>query len=139
MSLNLGGRIRTMRAERGLTLPQLADKAGLSKGLLSQLENSESPNPSLDTLNKIAKALEVTLSVLLEKRGVKARRFVPDQIAPELREFLAERREQGLETDEGVLQALYVLQERGGTGMRTQADWRWLYESIAMRLKGGGD
>ena len=35
----IGSRIRSLRLELGLTLPQLSDKAGVSIGLLSQLEN----------------------------------------------------------------------------------------------------
>ena len=58
--LNIGGRVRALRTEVQITLPALAERSGLSKGLLSKLENGEDPNPSLATLYKISEALDVT-------------------------------------------------------------------------------
>lgn len=63
---NLGERIRTLRTEQSMSLPTLAERSGLSKGLLSKLENNEESNPSLDTLYKIVSALKVTLGDILE-------------------------------------------------------------------------
>lgn len=57
--------IRRERKSQKITLPALARSAGISRGLLSGIENNR-PNISLDTLEKIAKAL-----------GVKARSLLP--------------------------------------------------------------
>jgi XRE family transcriptional regulator, master regulator for biofilm formation len=50
----VGKRIRALRIEKGINLPELAEKAGVSKGFLSQLENDEDANPSLDSLHKVS-------------------------------------------------------------------------------------
>lgn len=131
--MNLGKRIQHLRLERQITLPELAERAGVSKGLLSQLENAEAPNPSLDTLNKIAKALSITIAVLLDRGSVVTRAMVPDEMNEGLRKFLEERKRRKQPIDTHVAQALYVLQEREG-GPKTSDDWDWLYRSIEMSL-----
>jgi transcriptional regulator with XRE-family HTH domain len=47
---------------RGLSLQQVAEKSGLSKNMLYQYKNM---NPKVETLNKIAKALDVNTEDLL--------------------------------------------------------------------------
>ncbi|GBG95224.1 XRE family transcriptional regulator [Ligilactobacillus salitolerans] len=47
---------------RGLNLQQVAEKAGLSKNMLYQYKNM---NPKVETLDKIAKVLNVTKEDLL--------------------------------------------------------------------------
>jgi transcriptional regulator with XRE-family HTH domain len=126
----VGNRIKSLRIEKGLTLPALADNASLSKGLLYQIESSDNANPSLDTLNKIAKALGVTIALLLDKQPVKARRIVPESFEPGLESYIREARERGEPLNEDTLQALYVLQHRTGATAKTKEDWAWLYRSI---------
>jgi transcriptional regulator with XRE-family HTH domain len=50
--LRLGNKIRKLRQERRLTLQELADLTGMSKPLLSQIENDQ-VTPPLATLLKI--------------------------------------------------------------------------------------
>lgn len=57
----IGPFIRELRKARGMTMTQLAERTGFSQGFLSKLENSKSA-PSLSTLIKIAKILNVRLS-----------------------------------------------------------------------------
>lgn len=130
MPTTVGNRIKSLRVEQGHTLPALADKATLSKGLLYQIETSDDANPSLETLNKIAKALGVTVALLLDKESVKARRIVPESIEPGLEAYIRETRDRGDPLNEDTLQALYVLQHRAGAGAKTKEDWAWLYRSI---------
>ncbi|WP_438480854.1 helix-turn-helix domain-containing protein [Oleiharenicola lentus] len=130
MPTTVGNRIKSLRIEQGFTLPALADKASLSKGLLYQIETSEDANPSLDTMSKIAKALGVTIALLLDKETVKARRIVPESIEPGLEEYMKECKERGDTLNQDTLQALYVLQHRTGAGAKTKEDWAWLYRSI---------
>lgn len=56
----LGERLRELRHERSLSLKQLAELTGVSIALLSQVERNQI-DPSLDTLRKLAKALDVPL------------------------------------------------------------------------------
>lgn len=64
--LGLGYRIREVRSARGLTLTALADAAGLSAGLISQVERGLA-DPSLETLRRIAKVLEIPLFSLFRQ------------------------------------------------------------------------
>jgi transcriptional regulator with XRE-family HTH domain len=54
-----------MRLEEGLTLDALAARAGISKGMLVQVEQGRT-NPSLATLCRLANALGVSLPQLLD-------------------------------------------------------------------------
>jgi transcriptional regulator with XRE-family HTH domain len=60
----ISDRIRKLRIEKGWPLGRLADIAGLSKGYLSQIENSEK-NPPIGTLTKIAFGLGVDVIYLI--------------------------------------------------------------------------
>ncbi len=59
-ALNLGTQIRQLRNQRGFTLQNVADMTGLSKPLLSQIENNIA-SPPIATLIKISKALGVKI------------------------------------------------------------------------------
>ncbi|MEO3887689.1 XRE family transcriptional regulator [Nonomuraea sp. B5E05] len=62
----IGARIRELRTVRGLTLAQLAAEAGVSSGLISQVER-DLADPSLETLRKIAKVLDLPLFSLFQE------------------------------------------------------------------------
>jgi transcriptional regulator with XRE-family HTH domain len=66
--LRLGDKIRKLRQERRLTLQDLADLTGLSKPLLSQIENDQ-VTPPIATLLKIAKGLRVGIHFFFEDEG----------------------------------------------------------------------
>jgi len=134
--MNVGKKIRTLRLEKGFTLPALAEKAGVSKGFLFQIEDDEKANPSLETLNRLAKALDVTIAELLEKESVRAKRAIPENVNPALKEFIEEQNAKGLPVEPAALQALYALQHRKGKLPRSKEDWRYLYETIERVFKG---
>jgi transcriptional regulator with XRE-family HTH domain len=54
------------RTKRGLSMNRLAEKAGLSQSLVSSFEKTPW-NPTLDTLLRIAKALEINLGDVLKQ------------------------------------------------------------------------
>lgn len=56
---------RALRTDRGWSLDQLAGRAGVSKGMLVQIEQART-NPSIGTLCRIADAFGVTLAQLVE-------------------------------------------------------------------------
>ncbi|SNB47764.1 helix-turn-helix domain-containing protein [Geobacter sp. DSM 9736] len=66
--LRLGEKIRKLRQERRLTLQELSELSGLSKPLLSQIENDQ-VIPPLATLLKIAKGLKVGIHFFFEEEG----------------------------------------------------------------------
>ncbi|NQD69351.1 helix-turn-helix transcriptional regulator [Sphingobacterium shayense] len=57
----ISAKIKEIRKEKGITIQELADKAGVSKGLISQIENNRTV-PSLLVLINIVSALEVDLN-----------------------------------------------------------------------------
>ncbi len=59
-ALCLGSKIRKLRKRRGLTLQEVSDLSGLSKSLLSQIEN-ETSAPPIPTLARIARSLGVAI------------------------------------------------------------------------------
>ncbi|MCB0641928.1 MAG: helix-turn-helix transcriptional regulator [Phaeodactylibacter sp.] len=61
----IGKKIRKVRQDRSLTVQQLADRAGVSKGLISRIENNRTV-PSLPVLINIIKGLEVEISLFFE-------------------------------------------------------------------------
>ena len=63
----LGGRIKALRMERELQQRQLAEKAGLTPSMVSQIESGRL-TPSLNTLGKIAAALSVPIASLFDGR-----------------------------------------------------------------------
>ncbi|MBX9449041.1 MAG: helix-turn-helix domain-containing protein [Taibaiella sp.] len=59
--LEISKRIKNKRIEKRLTLQELADKSGVSKGLISQIENGRSI-PSLPVMFSIIQSLEIAVS-----------------------------------------------------------------------------
>lgn len=60
--------IRKVRLAQGMTVDQLAQKSGFSKGFISQVENFRI-TPSLKALIRIAEALGIQLSKLFDENG----------------------------------------------------------------------
>ena len=82
---NTGDRIRAIREKRGLTQDQLADKAKISTGFLSDVENGKR-NVSSENLLKIANALGASVDYLLRGETRETIQRQPVIIPPELSE-----------------------------------------------------
>ena len=63
----VAARVREYRTTLELTIGELADRSGVSKAMLSKIENARI-QPSLTTMTRIAQALRVPVTSLL--RGV---------------------------------------------------------------------
>lgn len=61
---SIGVQIRQHRKQFGFSLKELAEKTGVTPGFLGQVERGEC-NPSISTLNRIATALDTTISSFL--------------------------------------------------------------------------
>ncbi|SHJ08831.1 transcriptional regulator, XRE family with cupin sensor [Clostridium cavendishii DSM 21758] len=59
--------LKSLRAERNLSLGQLAELSDISKVMLSQIEKGDT-NPTINTLWKIANGLKVPYTSLLEQK-----------------------------------------------------------------------
>jgi transcriptional regulator with XRE-family HTH domain len=64
----VGLNVKRFRAERGLSQEELAFECGLHRSYVSGVERGVR-NPTVVVLEKIAKALKVATSLLLEERG----------------------------------------------------------------------
>lgn len=63
-------RAKTLREQRGLTVAELATKAGLARQTIYSVEGDPGHKPSIDVMVKIAQALGVTVDELLDPERV---------------------------------------------------------------------
>lgn len=61
----LGARVRRLRETRGLSLREIAQRAGVSESFVSQVERGAA-NPSVASLKRMADALDVSIGALFE-------------------------------------------------------------------------
>lgn len=128
----LAENIRKYRLKKQLTQPELAEKAGVSKGYVYMLESGEMTNPTFDMLHKIATALEVTIAELIGERKVQAKDEVPE-IPKSLAEFANQCRRAGEKLNEDDLVTLARMQFRGQRP-ETVEDWQYVYEFLKRTL-----
>jgi len=69
----IAARVRELRLQLRLTVAQLSSRSGLSKGMLSKMENAKT-SPSLATLTRLSSALDVPLTAFF--RGLDEERDV---------------------------------------------------------------
>ena len=67
-------KIQQTRKNKGLTLAQLSEEVGLSKELLSRIENNQ-VSPPIATLSKVARGLEVPISIFFEEDDSNQERY----------------------------------------------------------------
>ncbi|WP_160123270.1 helix-turn-helix domain-containing protein [Rhodovarius lipocyclicus] len=67
----IGARIRALRNARGMSVNSLASAAGVSAGIVSQIER-DLANPSLNTIEKICAALGVATDAVLSTEALAA-------------------------------------------------------------------
>lgn len=67
INAHLAERLRTLRAEKGLTLDGLAELTGVSRSMISLIERAES-SPTAVVLDKLAAGLGVTLASLFAEQ-----------------------------------------------------------------------
>jgi ribosome-binding protein aMBF1 (putative translation factor) len=80
----IANHVRARRLEIGLGVGQLAERTGISKGMLSKIENAQT-SPSLSTLERLAGALDIPFTSLF--RGLAEERdavFVKAGSGPEI-------------------------------------------------------
>ncbi len=63
---NLANNIKKLREAKGLSQEKLARLADVANNTLIKMESGENQNPTLDTLKKVAKALDVSVDDLIK-------------------------------------------------------------------------
>ncbi|MBZ4650926.1 MAG: transcriptional regulator, family [Thermosipho sp. (in: Bacteria)] len=71
--MTIGDKIRLLRTQKKISIRKLAEITGLSKSTLSDIENNKSKKPTIDTISKIAKALEISISELFEETNLQTK------------------------------------------------------------------
>ena len=91
--LNLASSIRSLRLRNGLSQRQLALRMSVPRTYVSKIEN-EKATPTLSSLERLARALEVTVPHLLtggeRNRQEEVRELVEDQFVAEILPFVAQ-------------------------------------------------
>ncbi|WP_377887452.1 helix-turn-helix domain-containing protein [Alkalihalobacillus sp. R86527] len=63
----IGAKIKLYRNRMGLSLTELAKRAGVAKSYLSSIERNQQANPSIQFLEKIATVLKVPMDVFIHE------------------------------------------------------------------------
>ncbi|MDO8569775.1 MAG: helix-turn-helix transcriptional regulator [bacterium] len=63
---NLANNIKKLRETKGLSQEKLARLADVANNTLIKMESGENKNPTLDTLKKVAKALDVSVDEIIQ-------------------------------------------------------------------------
>jgi transcriptional regulator with XRE-family HTH domain len=128
---SVGDRIREIREARKMTQDQLAEKSGISKGFLSDVENNKR-NVSSDNLLRVANVLGASLEYLLRGVSLDSIPRGPITIPPELAEA-AEKLELSYSQTIELLDAhRSVIARRSNKQAKqfTADDWENLYRAI---------
>lgn len=123
--MELGDRIRALRKDMGISQTELARRAEITKGYMSQIESNQAPRPSATVLFNVAQALGVTVADLLGRRVEPAEQNIPES----LRVFADEA---GLPAQD--IEMLAQIKFRGQQPQRAE-DWRYIYESIKRTIR----
>ncbi len=62
----LSKNLKKLREKKGLSQDRLAKLADVANNTIIKIEQGENINPTLDTLKKVAKALEISIDDLLK-------------------------------------------------------------------------
>lgn len=131
LAVSIGDEIQRRRTEQGLSLTELARLAEVSKGYLSAVERNPVSKPSAAVLYRIAHALGTSVAELLGRPGPEGapRTVAEPEIPASLRDFADQAR-----LPEADIKMLADIRYRG-KAPETVDDWRYIYESIRLRIE----
>lgn len=121
----IGERIRKRREELGISMAELARRAGISKGYMHQIERGRTENPSADVAYRLAVELSTTPADLLGKP------VTFDDTPAITSELAAVARENDL-TDEDVAVLANITYR--GKRLRTKDDIWYVHQAIRRTL-----
>ncbi|NEU32014.1 helix-turn-helix domain-containing protein [bacterium LRH843] len=76
--MDIGSNIRAIRNRKKITIAQMSEATGLSKGFISNMENNNT-SPSINTLQSVADFLGIPLPYLLLKKDQRMRVVKKDE------------------------------------------------------------
>jgi len=68
MANSISENIRKLRQKKGISQDRLSKEADIALNTVVKIETGESPNPTVETLEKIAKALGVSMADLFKDK-----------------------------------------------------------------------
>ncbi|MBR6954627.1 MAG: cupin domain-containing protein [Clostridia bacterium] len=77
--MDIGGKLRQLRLQRGLTQEEMADRCELSKGFISQVERNQA-SPSIATLTDMLECLGVSLAAFFSDKNGEKTVFAPQDM-----------------------------------------------------------
>lgn len=133
----LGAHITALRMRMGESVASFAMRSGVAKSHMYKLEAGGLENPTVTTLEGIARALGITLDELMgnprSARGKRepAERPIPASLVKFLREWESEHK---ATMPKDVVHSLATLQFRGKRP-KTVEDWRVIYAVVDRTLR----
>lgn len=125
----LGQRIRALRLGRGWSLAALAERSGVSKAYISDLENGTAGKPNIQYVYSVATALGVTIDELLQDESeCEVRKPVRRKV--DLPAGLLELQQELDLSDEDV--GVLAQVNFRGHRPRDKEGWRFLLEALRM-------
>jgi transcriptional regulator with XRE-family HTH domain len=76
----LAQNVRSLRKAKGMSVQDLINKSGVSKRMLNMIEKAET-NPSVRTIDAVAKALEVSFGDLISSTSQEVHLYAPSDFA----------------------------------------------------------
>lgn len=111
----IGREIRRLRQEKGLNITELAEKIGVSRSYLSQIELESVKSPTIDTAKKIANALGISVSELINEKEPQEHGSATAYGSPlnseEIKKFADEKNEKEVRLDKETREDLEKLVE----------------------------
>lgn len=124
----LGQRLRSLRHEQGRSLTDVAQRAGISKAYLSQLEREDKKQPGYDVVVRLATALGVSVEMLTGRPAVWDPTF--EERYPEALRAFAEQ----TQLPQGDIEMLAHVHYRGRQPTEAE-DWAHIYETIRRTIR----
>lgn len=80
MNYNLANVLRNERMKLNISQSELARRLGVDRTTILKIENGERQKPTIDTLVRLSKGLNINLSLLLELSGYTSKNILDDRI-----------------------------------------------------------
>lgn len=136
--MEIGSNIKKYRELKGLTLPELARRAEVSKAFLWEMETGNAKRPGAEILFRVAEALGVTMAHLMGKEpAVSGAPGIEPEVNEGLRAFINERRRQGQPLEADEISSLSFVQLKGGRP-HTKEQWALVY-GMLKQVTGDGN
>jgi transcriptional regulator with XRE-family HTH domain len=126
----LGATIRFLRQGKGWALGDLADKSGVSKAYISDLENGAAGKPNIQYVFNVAVALDATLDQLLKDATAKEQREKKRRSSEDLPPGLSDLQRE-LELSDDEVEMLAQVHFRGNRPKDAEG-WRFVLQAIRM-------